>query len=375
MIYFDNAASGGFKPGTVIDAANIAAKFMYSNPGRSAHRLANSAAEIIFNTRKNISRFFNNDSLERVCFTKNCTEALNTALFGTVKQGGNIITSAAEHNSILRPLYQLQKLNLVSVTYIDPDENGKISLEKLGKAITKDTYLAAFNHISNVTGNILNVSETGKFLREKNIIFLMDAAQSCGHVPVDMQSDCIDILCFPSHKGLYGIQGGGGIVFNENTGINPLTFGGTGTETFNENQPENYPERLESGTLSFPAISALNEGIKYTAANLAVFNDVLMKNTKYLINELNKIEDLRVYSGINPAGIVSFESSKLSSMELSTNLSLKYDIATRGGFHCAPRIHKLLKTDRNGLLRASLSAHNTIKEIDIFVAAVRDLIS
>ena len=372
MIYFDNAATGGFKPSGVIETAENAMKYMNANPGRSGHRLSVLGAEYIFSARKTLSKFFNNGNVERVIFTKNCTEALNFAIFGTVKKGGNVVTTVYEHNSVLRPLYELKRRGDITLTVVEPKAT-VITAEDIEENLSPDTYLVVVNASSNVTGTENDIEGIGKLLKDKDIIFMVDAAQSAGHRDINMSALFIDILCVPGHKGLSGLQGSGALLFRGKAKIYPTSFGGTGTETFNEEMPDGYPERLEAGTLNLPAICAFEEGVKTISGNISYISGQLYKLSENLIMKLADKPYIKLYSIPNRVGIVSFAHAELTSQDLTEILSEKYDIAVRGGFHCAPLAHKFLKTDKFGLVRVSLAPQNTRREINALITALEEI--
>lgn len=372
MIYLDNAATGGFKPSAVLDVAKNVLKFLSANPGRSGHRLSVTGAELVYRSRVSVSKAFN-CLPERVIFTKNCTEAINTAIFGILKKGDHVITTVYEHNSVLRPLFYLEKQGVISLDVVSSGQDDDLVLE-IAKKITPNTKLIAVTSASNVTGEVMPISSIGKLAKDNGITFLVDGAQGAGHVKIDMKKNNVSILTLACHKGLYGIMGSGVLAFNENTEIQPLTFGGTGIDTFNPNQPDDYPERLESGTLNLPAISALSEGVEYAVKNLTNFSHNLENATEKLINQLLTIDGVRVYSKCNPTGIVSFSIENIDSIEVAQILNDRYDIAVRGGFHCAPLIHKHLKTDQAGLVRVSLAVQNTTGELNYLIKAVREIV-
>ncbi len=371
MIYFDNAATGGFKPRAVFDATETVIKYLSANPGRSGHRLSVTGAEIVYNCRTLLSKFFNS-SPERVIFTKNCTEALNLAIFGTLKKGGHIITTVYEHNSVLRPLFYLQQQGLIELDIVY--ENSENILKGIKEKIKSNTYLVVTTALSNVTGESLDIKNIGNLCAENGIKYLVDGAQGGGHIPISLKEDNISMLALAGHKGLYGIMGSGILLFDEKTEISPLLFGGTGTESFNTNQPATYPEKLEAGTLNLPAISALLEGAKYSLGNITNFNETLKKQTEKIIYELKKIGGIKIYSPINPAGIVSFELPNMSSTEVADILNSRFDIAVRGGLHCSPLIHKFLNTEKNGLIRISLAVFNSNNEINFFLSAIKEIL-
>lgn len=365
MIYFDNAATGGFKPNSVSLAFNNALNYLCANPGRSGHRLSVLGEEAVFKTRQILSKTFNNRAIERVVFTKNCTEALNLAIFGSVCEGDEIITTVTEHNSVLRPLYHLKRTKNVSLKIIEPEKGNVICREDILKAVTKNTKLVVMNAVSNVTG------AKNEFENLGDIPLVLDGAQMAGHCEIDMTASNISALCLACHKGLYAPMGMGALIFRKDFDISPTFFGGTGTESFAET-PSVYPEMLECGTLSLPQIVATYDGVEFAVDYMQQSQKRLTFFTEYLVKELKKM-GADVFSNGNPYGIVSFSLS-IPSQKVSEILSENFNIATRAGFHCAPLMHKFLKTDCDGLVRVSLSAFNTEREIDKFLLALNKII-
>ena len=371
MIYFDNAASGFFKPSKAIDAAIETMKALSVNSGRSAHRLAVEAERKVFYARKFLSKTFNNGAIERVIFTSNCTEALNTAIFGMPLRYGEIVTSVTEHNSVLRPLYHLQDGG-VEIKFAKFSDKPFIQAKDLLPLVTKKTDMVVLNAVSNVTGYKNEFREIGARLKELGIPLVVDGAQAGGHISIDMKRDNVDCLCLAGHKGLYSVQGVGVLIFNEKTNVSPLKYGGSGTESFLK-APTMYPEMLEAGTLNLPAIVSLHEGAKYAYERVETTIRTLTLLTEKLINGLSGSDEIEIYSEKNPFGIVSFAHKKYDSISLSRFLSDRYDIAVRGGFHCAPKIHEALFTEDCGLIRASLSPFNDESEINEFLKIILSL--
>ena len=371
MIYLDNAATGGFKPRTVTETAENVIRFLSANPGRSAHRLSLTGAEIVYDCRKLLADVFQGTS-DRVVFTKNCTEALNLAIFGTVKKGGHVITTIYEHNSVLRPLYHLKEQGIISLDVVSPIAGSSI-VDQIQNRINDKTYLVATTSVSNVTGEALPIAQIGALCKSKDILFLVDGAQGGGHVKLSLKNDNISMLALAGHKGLYGIMGSGALLFQEKVEIAPIMFGGTGTESLSVSQPLAYPERLESGTLPLPNIAALLEGVRYMKNKFEHFSEHLFLQTSTLISALSQINGLTLYSKPNHSGIVSFKLNNMPSSEVADRLNSDYDVAVRGGLHCAPLIHKFLGTEKEGLTRVSLAVQNTTREVYHLVKAVKEL--
>lgn len=371
MIYLDNAATGGFKPRAVTERVETVTKYLCANPGRSGHNLSLTAEKLVLSCREKLADFFDS-SFDRVAFTKNCTEALNLAIFGTLRRGGHVITTTFEHNSVLRPLYHLAKKGYITLDIVCPTLEKDI-YEVIEEKINPKTYLIACTSCSNVTGKVFPIRKIGELCKQKNILFLVDGAQGAGHIPLSIKKDNISMLALAGHKGLYGIMGSGALVFSDNVEISPLLLGGTGSETFNPDMPLDYPERLEAGTLNLPAIASLEEGINFLKNNLTHFSEQIEKTTEKIISDLYSIENITLYSRPNPAGIIAFNIRNLSSNKVSDLLNSEFDIAVRGGFQCAPLTHKFLNTLESGIVRVSLAVHNTSSEISFLLNAVEKI--
>ncbi len=368
MIYFDNSATGGFKPYLAIQSAVYALNYLNANPLRSGHSLSLTAEEFVYKTRKELCSFFHGDDVSRVIFTKNCTEALNVAIFGYVKKGDHVITTYTDHNSVLRPLYHLRQKGYASFSVAYPEKE-ELTTEDILKLVNEKTSLIVLSPVSNVTGKFFDFTSLTQELKGTKIKLLIDGAQACGHIALDL-SRGIDMLAVTGHKGMNAIQGVGALIFNKSVELSPLIFGGSGSETFAP-VPSSYPESLEAGTLNLPAICSLYEGTVHARKNLKNTALTLLSLTEFLIAKLKEV-NVKIYSAPNESGIVSFLSEKIDSITLSKILSDKYDIAVRGGFHCAPLLHKFLKTDEVGLVRVSLSPYNTKREISKLIFALKE---
>ena len=381
MIYFDNTATGGFKPREVVETAVNVIKYLSANPGRSGHRLSVTAAETVAGTRAILADFFGCQQ-ERVVFTKNCTEALNTAIFGLAKKGMHVITTVFEHNSVLRPLYNLEREGIITLTVVAPtcyikDEEG-LSLSvfnSIKAAVRPDTKIVVMTAVSNVTGTIMPLKEVSELCKNIGAFFVVDGAQGGGHIPLNVEKLNISALAVAGHKGLYGIMGSGVLLLDEKTEINPLTYGGTGTDSFNTDQPTFYPERLEAGTLNLPAIAALGEGVRYVKHNFDAFCQRVFALTERLIKGLSEIESVNCYSVANTTGVVSFLVEGVESGFVADLLDSQFDVAVRSGLHCAPLCHKFLGTDGGGLVRVGLSAQNSTSEVDYFLRAIKKIVA
>ncbi|MDE7453068.1 MAG: aminotransferase class V-fold PLP-dependent enzyme [Clostridia bacterium] len=368
MIYFDNAATGGFKPDSVISAAASAMKFG-ANPGRSGHKLSLACLERVYACRKLLCSFFGGYSYERVAFTKNCSEALNIAISGVLKEGDKVVTTVAEHNSVLRPL-EFLKSRGVQVDYAPLTDEGEFDHDKLISLVTADTRAVIITLASNVTGASPDIALIRKKIPADTLL-ICDGAQACGHVAINMKNSGIDALAVAGHKGMCGIQGSGALLFSDRVNPAPVLFGGTGSESFNLNMPDFYPDRLESGTLAYPAIVSLGEGVLYLQQHMKSAAQKVVSMTEYLIDGLAKIKGVKIYSQPNPYGIVALGLDNMESEIAAYRLSEEFAICVRGGLHCAPLMHKALNSE--GLIRASISGFNSMNECSQFLQAIKKL--
>lgn len=368
MIYLDNAATGGEKPAAVMNAV-LASLKACANPGRSGHKLSIAVAERVLECRRLLSDVFDGYGFERVVFTKNCTEALNTALLGTLNAGDHVVTTCLEHNSVLRPLEHLRKTRNVAYD-VAPLVEGKILPETIAALVRPETKLCCVTSASNVTGETPDLHAIRARLPER-VLFAVDGAQGAGHLPLKMRETGIDLLSLAGHKGLHAIQGAGALLFSERVCPEPVLFGGTGSESFNLDMPAFYPDRLESGTLSYPAICSLFEGVLIVRARRSEGARKLISLTGELVQWLSAQKAYRIYSEPNACGIVSFAHKKIASEELAGILSEEYGVAVRGGLHCAPLVHRALGTFPEGLVRVSFSPFQGARELNALVSALR----
>ena len=376
MFYFDNAATGGRKPDQVQTAIASAVKIC-ANPGRSGHKLSLTAANIVQSCRHTLNEFFDGYGFDRVAFTKNCTEALNIAIFGTLKQGDHVIVSCMEHNSVLRPLEKLKKAGVITYDICPLEQEGFIGarnlcLLSLQTLLRPNTKLVIITTASNVNGAMPPLEKIRKVI-PKHVLLLCDGAQGGGHIPISMQKLGIDLLCLAGHKGMLGIQGSGALLFSERVNPAPLLHGGTGSISVSLDMPDFYPDALEAGTLNYPAIVSLLEGARYLSAHAKQVQSRLSVLSAYFLKGLQALPDYTPYSIPNPCGIVAFCHHQHDSEHVAGILSEKYDIAVRGGLHCAPLMHEALGTLQNGLIRVSFSHFNAEREIDRLLAALNEI--
>lgn len=376
MIYLDNAATTMKKPQCVIDAVVNAMTHM-GNAGRGANEASLDASRIIYDTREKISDLVNLKNPSRVAFTCNSTESLNTAIKGILTNKDHAITTSLEHNSVLRPLYELEEKGM-ELSVVQCDENGNINYDDFEKLIKENTKAIVCTHASNLVGNVLDVKKIGQIAKKHNLVFIVDASQSAGVFPIDMQDMNINILCFTGHKGLLGPQGTGGLCVREGINVRPLKVGGSGVNTFLKTQPEAMPTILEAGTLNGHAIAGLNAALDYLKEegieNIQKREEELMFR---FYNGIKDIKDIKIYGNFENkrAAIVAFNIGDIDSAAFSDELSLYHDISTRPGAHCAPLMHKAMNTVEQGAVRFSFSHYNTEEEIDTAINAVKEIAS
>lgn len=372
MIYLDNGATTRKKPNTVISAFLDGITKFSANPGRSGHKASLDCALEIASARQVLQEYFGVSRMENVIFTSGCTESLNLAILGSAKKGGHVIATAFEHNSTLRPLFELEKNGVIELTIIEPAEKGKIKLEDIKKHVKPNTYMICTIHVSNVNGAETNITEIGKFCKENGYIYLVDAAQSAGHKCINMQKQNINLLSLAGHKGLFASQGVGALLIEGDFKPKPIKFGGTGTESISVYQPNEPPECYESGTIATPNILSLKAGVEFVKMHEKEIQDKMQKQTKWLLTELNKIENVKIYTDLNNLnGVISFNVGDIDSTDVAEYLSENYGICVRGGLHCAPLKHKFLNTLNQGTVRVSLSYFTTNSELKMFIIAVK----
>lgn len=371
MIYLDNSASTFYKPFCVKWVVIKSLFCMTANPGRSGHRASQKSGDAVFNTREILAKTFNTNA-DRVVFTSGCTEALNLAIRGSVRKGGHIITSCYEHNAVLRTLEHLQAKGYVTYSVVVPArKDGVITEDELSKALTKDTYMLIINHISNVLGIKQDIKRLGFWARRNNLLFVVDGAQSAGHESIDMKDCEINMLAIAGHKALYGIQGVGALLLDDNVYLNPIKFGGTGTNSEELRQPASIPEGLESGTLPTPAIVSLGAGCKYAYSHLIEHTTIISDLSRYLLDGLKQVEGVIIYTPDTMLnGVIAFNVVGWSSGELANQLN-EYGFAVRSGLQCAPLAHKYMGTlNQGGAVRVSISHKNTKQQLRKFLKVI-----
>ena len=364
-IYFDQAATSYPKPDCVYEAMVRAVRDEGGNPGRSGHSLSLAAAERVLSVREALCRFFDAPSAERVIFTKNATEAINLAVFSVLRGGGHALCSDLEHNAVLRPLAQLKRDGTAD---FDIFESARLSEEYLASLLKKSTRLLVMAHASNICGRVLDASLVGSFCKKHGIIFVLDASQSAGHIPISVQKMGIDVLCAPAHKGLYGIMGAGFAIFKDALSLPSFLQGGSGVYSLSEEMPSVFPERYEAGTLPLPAIAALGASLSWVEEKgVGEICAHIERLEGYLMRKLSTRRGIRVLeSKAYGSGIISFTHESLSPATLAEMLD-EMGVAVRSGYHCAPLAHKTIGSIKTGTVRISLGASNTQEECDAFL--------
>ncbi len=376
MIYLDNAATTYPKPKTVYNEVMRAMKEYGANPGRGSHSMAIEGARVIYETRENLARLFNVDDPMRVILTFNATDALNKGIKGILNPGDHVITTTMEHNSVLRPLMELEKYGIEN-TIVQCNNDGTIEVEKLEEAIRKNTKLIVTTHVSNLTGTIFPIEKIGNICKNRNVLYMLDASQSAGVLDIDMKKYNIDLLAAPGHKGLLGPQGTGCLIINCDDEIKHLVEGGTGSESSNIYQPDFYPDKLEAGTHNLPGIAGLNEGVKYILSNgIKSIYSHEKKLLEAFINGAEEIAKVKIYGprDINErCGVVSVNIDGIDSSELAFKLDTEYNIAVRPGLHCAPLAHKTIGTEKIGVVRFSVGPFNKMADIKAAIKALKEI--
>ena len=373
MIYLDNSASTYVKPKEVVKAVADSLLHYTANPGRSGHKASIKTALKIEEVREKLASHYNVESGQNVIFTMNCTQALNLAILGSAKDGGHVVCTENEHNSVLRPLEHLKRLNKISYSIAYQAQPTGITLEDIQKEVKDNTYMIICNHISNVNGSKADIKSIGAYCKEHGLIFLVDGAQSCGHVKLDMKENNVDYYTIAGHKGFYAPQSIGALIMNYNFRPEPITFGGTGTNSLELVQPNVFPERLESGTISSPLIIGLGAGLDFVEDNFKEINNKIDDLTTYLNYELIKMGIKSYTEPENANGVIAFNIKNMHSNEVADILNEKYDICVRGGYHCAPIKHKALGTLEQGAVRVSISYFNTFSEIQRLIYAIKHI--
>ena len=375
MIYLDNAATTLRKPPQV-EQAVLDAMRTAGNPGRGAHEPTLHASRLVYAARCAMAKLLHAPDPSCIAFAANATEALNIALGGLFAPGDHIITTVCEHNSVLRPLYRLEREKGVSLSFVPADRQGNIDYADFEKLLRPDTCAVVCTHASNLTGNVLDLTRIGQFAHAHGLMFLVDASQSAGVLPIDMEKMQIDVLCFTGHKSLMGPQGTGGLCVREGVDIAPWKVGGTGVQTYSESQPAQMPTRLEAGTLNGHGIAGLSAALDFLQetgiGTIHAHETALLRR---FVAGVKKIPGVTLYGNFDceRTAVAALNIGDMDSGEVSDILSEDYGIATRPGAHCAPRLHRALGTEGQGAVRFSFGWYNTEEEADAAVRAVREI--
>ncbi|MBO5725444.1 MAG: aminotransferase class V-fold PLP-dependent enzyme [Clostridia bacterium] len=375
MIYLDNAATSGIKPSRVIGAVEYALKKYSANPGRSGHRLSMNAALAVYNAREKIKEMFGATQVENVAFTLNCTHALNCVIKGALSYGDHVIVSDLEHNAVMRPLEKLKNEGKITYTVAKSVENDdNATLENFKNCITTNTKLIICTHASNVFGCVMPIEKIGNLCKEYGLFFAVDAAQSAGVLEIDMQKMHIDYLCIAAHKGLFAPMGTG-VLIAEKPLKHTVLEGGTGTDSFNLEQPTVMPEMLESGTINLPGICGISAGVDFIKTR-GIRNIYLHEFNlcKYLFEQLSSCKNIQLYNKdfelFKKVPVLSFNVLGYDSNEISMRLN-EYGIAVRSGFHCAPSAHIKYGTDKQGTVRVSPGILTKREDIDYLLKILK----
>jgi cysteine desulfurase family protein len=377
-VYLDNSATSWPKPHRVLEAISDYLNEYGGSPGRSGHSFALRASREIFETRELIAGLFNSKSSEKVVFTANATHALNIALKGILKKGDHVIVTSMEHNSMIRPLRYLENQNLIQISIVNCDAEGKINTEDLTKNFKPNTKLVATIHGSNVTGTILPVRQIGEICKAKSVLYLVDASQTAGIIPIDIQKDNIDILCFTGHKKLYGPPGIGGMCIKDDIVIDTLIHGGTGSKSEMETHPEFYPDRLEAGTGNTVGVVGLKAGIQYILEKgIDNLRKKQLQLVKYFVSQLSDMEDIIFYGphmNEERLPLISLNVKNMTPSDLAYELDNKFEIMVRAGLHCSPLAHKSIGTFPQGAVRFSVGGFNNERDIEYAADSLKKII-
>ena len=377
MIYLDNAATTFPKPNKVYEEVDKCLRSYCANPGRGSHDMSLQCEVKIFNCRESLAKLLNIDDPLRIIFTSNTTDSLNMAIKGVLNSGDHAITTMIEHNSVLRPLYSLSKTG-VQTTILPVDSKGYLRISDIKKSVKKNTKAIIINHGSNVLGTVQNIEAIGDLAKSLGLIFIVDGAQTVGYLDIDVERMNIDLLAFPGHKSLFGLQGTGGLYISKNVDLSPLKEGGTGSNSESMIQPNFLPDKMESGTLNTPGIVGLNEGVNFLLStglkNIRNHETELME---YLTSELQNLSFIKLYgetiSSIKTP-VLSFNVDGFDSSEIGEALN-KLNIYLRTSYHCAPLIHNVISTDGMGTIRVSPGYFNTFNDIEEFIISIKKIYS
>ncbi len=375
MIYLDSSATSFLKPPQVAEAVFRSFNTI-GNAGRGAHAPTLNASRLIYDTREKLAALFGTPDPSRIAFTCNATEALNIAIHGAIHPGEHVITTACEHNSVLRPLYLKEKEG-TELTIIPADKKGRIRYDLLESSVKSNTSAIVLTHASNLSGNVTDLAFVSNFAKKHGLLLIVDASQTAGSLPINVVKMGIDILCFTGHKGLFGPQGTGGLYVREGLTLSPLKSGGSGIHSFDRQHPTDMPTALEAGTLNGHGIAGLNAGLDYIlSTGVKNIHAKEISLARRFVNGISEISDLKLYGDIDAplrTPIISLNIGNMSSASVSDILWEDYEICVRAGAHCAPLMHKTFGTEKQGAVRFSFSCFNTEAEIDTAIRAMHEI--
>lgn len=375
MIYLDSSATSFLKPPQVAEAVFRSFNTI-GNAGRGAHAPTLNASRLIYDTREKLAALFGTPDPSRIAFTCNATEALNIAIHGAIHPGEHVITTACEHNSVLRPLYLKEKEG-TELTIIPADKKGRIRYDLLESSVKSNTSAIVLTHASNLSGNVTDLAFVSNFAKKHGLLLIVDASQTAGSLPINVVKMGIDILCFTGHKGLFGPQGTGGLYVREGLTLSPLKSGGSGVHSFDRQHPTDMPTALEAGTLNGHGIAGLNAGLDYIlSTGVKNIHAKEISLARRFVNGISDISDLKLYGDIDASlrtPIISLNIGNMSSASVSDILWEDYEICVRAGAHCAPLMHKTFGTEKQGAVRFSFSCFNTETEIDTAIRAMHEI--
>lgn len=377
MIYLDNSATSFPKPREVREKMNECLKKYCANPGRSGHKISIKISDEVYSCREKISDMFNLGSPERVIFTSNTTHGLNLAIKGILRRGGHVIFTSMEHNSVVRPIYKMSETRGIDYSIANANIYGYVAPETIKSLIRPDTQLIVAIHVSNVCGTVNPIGEIGKIAKENNIPFLVDAAQSAGVLPIDMERDNVSILALAGHKALYGPMGTGALCIGKDVELETIMEGGTGSNSGDPRQPDELPDKYESGTINALGICGLSRGIDFiNRIGMETIYNHDMTLTKILLEDLSSIKGLKIHGYLTCSdrlGVISVTINGVDCVEASYILDEKYDIAVRSGYHCSYLAHNSIGTRKTGTIRLSVGAFNSIKDIKNAAYALNEI--
>jgi cysteine desulfurase/selenocysteine lyase len=380
MIYFDNSATSFPKPDMVYHFMDAFYRKSGVNPGRSGFDAAIHTEEMVNGTRKMLADLFNGDDPNRLTFSYNASDSLNMILQGLAEKGDHVVTTMLEHNSVLRPLHHLMLNGIIEVNHVPFDSKGYVHPDDIRKAIRKNTRMVVLNHSSNVIGTVQPVEEIGKICKEMGVYFIVDASQSAGIIPIDIKSMGIDVLVFTGHKCLMGPTGIGGSYVMENVPVRQTRYGGTGVRSAQQTHLEEFPYRLECGTLNILGVAGLNAGVRWVNEqgidNLHAREIALWDKLRKGLQQISHVKTYCAEDPVNQNSVLSFNIEGLKPDDVGTMLDVDYNIACRTGLQCAPMVHQALGTDKiHGTVRLSLGPFNTDDHIEKTIQAVAEIAS